>query len=247
MIVLIGIISILSFQYIKIGEVMAKKEKSLELAKLEAKKKNYQLAKKILSSLKGEDVTKLLQEIEIEQFVDDASKMLESKNYTRALELIDKAAYSAKSLEKNNDYQDKIVKLKNKILPLEVQRQIEIARKIAKEGEYTRALEILVSVDYINTDSKIKENIAQLKNKYSVLQEKKEKKKKKSEGVSIGMTQDDVLDSSWGKPKKINRTTTEFGTSEQWVYENYNYLYFEDGILVSIQNWSNPLRWRKVW
>ena len=50
------------------------------------------------------------------------------------------------------------------------------------------------------------------------------------------MTKQEVLDSSWGKPEEINTTTTKFGVNEQWVYANYNYLYFEDGILVTIQN-----------
>lgn len=63
-----------------------------------------------------------------------------------------------------------------------------------------------------------------------------EKRKKKQAGVSIGMTQQDVLDSSWGKPKRINRTTTKRGAREQWVYGQGNYLYFQDGILESIQN-----------
>ena len=63
-------------------------------------------------------------------------------------------------------------------------------------------------------------------------------KQKKSEGVSIGMTQEDVVASSWGKPTRINRTTNQYGTREQWVYGEYgrNYLYFENGRLTSIQN-----------
>ena len=64
--------------------------------------------------------------------------------------------------------------------------------------------------------------------------------KKKSEGVRLGMTEQDVLDSSWGKPDEINRTTYTFGVHEQWVYRgayyNNSYLYFEDGILTTIQN-----------
>ncbi|MFK4997947.1 hypothetical protein ACI2OX_12445 [Bacillus sp. N9] len=54
--------------------------------------------------------------------------------------------------------------------------------------------------------------------------------------VSIGMTKEEVLTEGWGRPKKINKTTTANGTNEQWVYDNYNYLYFEDGILIAIQN-----------
>lgn len=62
-----------------------------------------------------------------------------------------------------------------------------------------------------------------------------EKARKKKEGVRIGMTQQDVLDSSWGKPERVNVTTTNTHQREQWVYGLGNYLYFEDGILQSIQ------------
>lgn len=58
---------------------------------------------------------------------------------------------------------------------------------------------------------------------------------RKKEGVSIGMTQDRVLQSSWGKPRKINRTTTLTREREQWVYDG-GYLYFDNGILTAIQN-----------
>jgi len=58
---------------------------------------------------------------------------------------------------------------------------------------------------------------------------------KKRTGVLVGMSQQDALDSSWGKPQKINRTTNAYGVSEQWVY-NGSYLYFKDGVLTSIQN-----------
>ncbi|MEC1155020.1 hypothetical protein [Cytobacillus horneckiae] len=53
---------------------------------------------------------------------------------------------------------------------------------------------------------------------------------------SIGMTAEEVIYSQWGKPIDINRTTTATQVSEQWVYPNYKYLYFEDGILVTIQD-----------
>ncbi len=59
--------------------------------------------------------------------------------------------------------------------------------------------------------------------------------KAKQEGVSIGMTQQEVLNSNWGSPKEINKTTTAYGVSEQWVYSGDKYLYFDDGILTGIQ------------
>jgi hypothetical protein len=58
---------------------------------------------------------------------------------------------------------------------------------------------------------------------------------RRREGVSIGMTQADALASSWGRPEKVNRTTTVRGEREQWVYPG-GYLYFENGILTAIQN-----------
>lgn len=62
-----------------------------------------------------------------------------------------------------------------------------------------------------------------------------EKARRRKEGVSLGMTADDVRASSWGRPEKVNRSTYKFGVREQWVYPG-GYLYFEDGVLTSIQN-----------
>ena len=53
--------------------------------------------------------------------------------------------------------------------------------------------------------------------------------------VRIGMTSE-MCRLGWGKPNKINRTTTTYCVREQWVYGNGNYLYFEDGVLTAIQN-----------
>ena len=51
----------------------------------------------------------------------------------------------------------------------------------------------------------------------------------------IGMSQAEVRKSLWGGPKKINKTTTAYGTREQWVYSGNRYIYFENGIVTSIQ------------
>jgi hypothetical protein len=51
--------------------------------------------------------------------------------------------------------------------------------------------------------------------------------------VNVGMTSE-MCRWSWGEPSKINRTTTARGNNEQWVYSN-NYLYFENGVLTTIQ------------
>jgi regulatory protein YycI of two-component signal transduction system YycFG len=55
--------------------------------------------------------------------------------------------------------------------------------------------------------------------------------------ISIGMTEEQVI-ASWGKPYKINTTTDSWGKHSQWVMRdsiNSDYVYFENGILTSIQ------------
>jgi hypothetical protein len=59
--------------------------------------------------------------------------------------------------------------------------------------------------------------------------------RRRKQGVNIGMTEDEVRQSSWGRPQSVNRTVMSNGTHEQWVYSG-GYLYFEDGVLTSIQN-----------
>lgn len=56
--------------------------------------------------------------------------------------------------------------------------------------------------------------------------------KKKPE---IGMTELEVIQTTWGAPEKKNTTTTSGGTSEQWVYSNNRYVYLDNGIVTAIQ------------
>ena len=63
-----------------------------------------------------------------------------------------------------------------------------------------------------------------------------EKKEARKKGVNVGMTKAQALASSWGKPQSINTTTSAYGNREQWVYGGRSYLYFENGILTTIQN-----------
>lgn len=51
----------------------------------------------------------------------------------------------------------------------------------------------------------------------------------------IGMTKVQLEESSWGKPKDINRTTTAYGVREQWCYSGYKYVYVENGVVTAIQ------------
>lgn len=51
----------------------------------------------------------------------------------------------------------------------------------------------------------------------------------------IGMSPEEVNSSSWGSPEDKNRTTTKYGVSEQWVYGDGRYVYFNDGEVTTIQ------------
>lgn len=90
-------------------------------------------------------------------------------------------------------------------------------------------LEFVEIEDYIESDED-----AQLTEQQ--LQDKIDENTKNPGNVRIGMTKEEVLTEGWGRPNDINKTTNAYGTSEQWVYDNYNYLYFDDGVLTSIQN-----------
>ncbi|OIJ22027.1 hypothetical protein BKP45_04945 [Anaerobacillus alkalidiazotrophicus] len=52
----------------------------------------------------------------------------------------------------------------------------------------------------------------------------------------VGMTSNEVLESRWGKPEKVNRTTTANRVREQWAYPNFKYIYLEDGIVTAIKD-----------
>ena len=60
----------------------------------------------------------------------------------------------------------------------------------------------------------------------------------KREAPAIGMTTDEVRQSTWGEPSSINKTTTKYSVSEQWVYKSPSknkYIYFENGLVTTIQ------------
>lgn len=58
----------------------------------------------------------------------------------------------------------------------------------------------------------------------------------KKPNAAIGMTKSQVRNkTNWGEPNSINTTTNKYGTHEQWVYDDYQYLYFDNGKLTTIQ------------
>lgn len=53
-------------------------------------------------------------------------------------------------------------------------------------------------------------------------------------GAKIGMTPDQVLKTYWRQPDMITKDSDELGSLEQWNYQNYGTLIFDNGKLVSI-------------
>jgi hypothetical protein len=51
----------------------------------------------------------------------------------------------------------------------------------------------------------------------------------------IGMSEEEVLASCWGKPQNRRRTGVEGLMRDQWIYGDGRYLYFDNGHLVAIE------------
>lgn len=226
---------------------------------------NYKLAEKYNLEYDSDndiiDVTniknsKLSYKIGIEEFKD--------KDYVRAVNQL--RSVIAKDKKRYSDALKKIKVCENEI----TKSNLDLAKKSMQQQKYEESMEYLdVAMTMQPDNSEVKQLYSQCKGvidktkadadakakaeqdaqdaKAKAEQEAKDAKaleeakaKAKTEGVKIGMTQQQVLDSSWGKPDQINKTTSAYGTREQWVYgynsSKMNCLYFENGILTDIQN-----------
>ena len=101
--------------------------------------------------------------------------------------------------------------------------------------ERARAMQMLAR-DYPEVGTKYAQQADRLIAEADRKEEAEERKRKRARGVTIGMSKEDAIASSWGRPESVNSTTTSRGTREQWVYGSRSYLYFENGVLTAIQN-----------
>lgn len=81
-------------------------------------------------------------------------------------------------------------------------------------------------------NSFLADEITQAKNLYRTTFNEKVKQ---SKTPKVGMTKEEVLNSTWGKPNSINKTTTANGVHEQWVYSIKKYIYFDNDYVTAIQ------------
>lgn len=165
---------------------------------------------------------------------------IRTMNYIKENQLEEAVKAFQDVIKEDDDYNNGVEKI-TEISKTLAQKYADEAQKSYSNNFYSLAainIERAYNYDKDNKDViRLKDFYIQ-KNQEDLNKKKQEelKEKKKSEGVRIGMTKQDVLDSSWGKPEKINKTTTKYGVREQWVYGNGNYLYFEDDKLTSVQN-----------
>jgi hypothetical protein len=108
------------------------------------------------------------------------------------------------------------------------------AKQLNSAGKYADALQ-LGSMWLFAGDRELDAQTNLAREKVAAQTERVERTRKRKEGVNIGMTAKEVLESSWGKPQSVNSTHTAAGTREQWVYSG-GYLYFDNGVLTAIQN-----------
>lgn len=154
---------------------------------------------------------------------------------------------------KEDKYQDAMDYLSDLNLPASISKDSDIERlyrfasslETKKLGDMTGFLNGMIELtiqDIKNIDGELAEKLQKLKEQYKLeIQEQRRTNSRvnaylSKENPKIGMSKEEVLNSRWGEPEDINRTITEYGTSEQWVYSGYRYIYFDDGIVTAIQD-----------
>lgn len=117
---------------------------------------------------------------------------------------------------------DSIENIKQK---LEIKNRIALNAKQKKYEIQRKAKTKIETAEKINQKKEAIINKYGLENGTAILNHK----------VKIGWSKSMCI-ASWGKPYDINRTTNAYGTQEQYVYSLKKYLYFENGVLTTIQN-----------
>lgn len=190
--------------------------------------------------------------------INKANKYIQEQKYIEAYSLFGTVITNNKDI--NKEIVDLATNKQNEIKEQMLQQVVTQAQEKINNKEYSSAQTLLGKykdfgnqtivdmynnatneVNRIEAEKKAQEEAERKAREKKEAEEKarkeaEEKARKKREGVTIGMTQQEVRDSMWGEPKSINRTVTAGHVYEQWVYGYPNYLYFTDGILTSIQN-----------
>ena len=99
-------------------------------------------------------------------------------------------------------------------------REMALKVQLKEYRDYYRDEEKSIAVEQ---NEKIEENIKE-----------QEKQRIKNSIPQVGMSPSEVKQTKWGSPDRINKDTYSWGTTEQWVYNNYGYVYFRNGVVSSV-------------
>ena len=166
-------------------------------------------------------------------YFSEAEQHVENGNYHKAY-----LAYGNAKRDLLNNYPEKRALIDEKLNSIKNKAEDSLKEELAENinaQDYSKSYSLYNNFVKNSDNEELKDIYAQYNDGQKSEKNAKEKERKKQQGVSIGMTKQEVLDSNWGEPERINKSTYSWGTKEQWVYPNYNYLYFENDKLTSIQ------------
>ncbi|WP_169393397.1 MULTISPECIES: hypothetical protein [Psychrobacter] len=120
------------------------------------------------------------------------------------------------------------------LLELET-RQKNDAEMTEKRQEFIKTMKLKQQQDIEDMRERTQEYMRTL-DKQSQERERKARELAKKPNAKIGMTKKQVLNNTnWGEPNGVRTFTTAKGTREVWSYNNYKYLYFDNGKLIMIE------------
>ncbi|MEK3980366.1 hypothetical protein MKY37_15045 [Psychrobacillus sp. FSL K6-2836] len=201
------------------------------------------------------NITDFIEERKLNQTVYDSgySDMLEANE--NDVESLSKGLGAFEWIVRVNSPDDKMIKKYNEIVTLYLEHE-EVKNIDIHSLPDARAMGYYVDeLEYINGNSNyLGDSQKEMISKYDIEKlrgivlsyENKEERERESYNTTtttsttkyepfIGMTDYEAIESTWGKPKSINKTETTYGVKEQWVYDRGS-LYFEDHYITSIQS-----------
>jgi hypothetical protein len=185
---------------------------------------NGSLSEHQKSELKAHETLKKQCQDEAATLVSNAAKLTKSKLYDDAYKELEKCAFKAE-----------VASIDEAFRSVDIAKAYDRLNKTSPKNLQSRfdALADLRTAMSSELPPKLNAEMESLTRLVEQRDQRAEKARKKKEGVVIGMTTQDVLDSQWGRPERKNVDTYSNSTKEQWVYPG-GYLYFRDGILTSI-------------
>lgn len=172
-----------------------------------------------ISNIVNKEVNSVKQTNNISLY-EEIPTLIKNEKYSKALELL-------YSIPENNE----VITLEKYVSALESEKSGDFGQTVAFLSDIPKDYNGLLSKEISEKLTKYESDI---KEHQIILAEIN--KDQQRPNPQIGMMQDEVINSTWGKPEDINRTITEYGTSEQWVYSIDRYIYFDDGVVTAIQD-----------